>query len=168
MPTVLSTESETLPELLRVRAAELGDEQFVRDARTAWSYEEFARRVTEVAGGLRSLGVGQGDVVGVVLRNGPEYLEVWWAILWLGAVFNPVNPELTVGEAAGILEDSGACIVVCGGALGEELEERRDQLPELREIVVVDQTDPDPVALLRGSGAVLAPMDVSADELASL
>ena len=46
----------------------------------------------EVAAGLRELGVEQGDVVGVVLPNSPHYLEVWWAILWLGAIFNPVNP----------------------------------------------------------------------------
>ena len=67
----------------------------------AWTYAEFHHRVTEIAAGLRAAGVKRGDVVGVVLRNGPEYLEVWWAILWLGAVFNPVNPDLTAREAVG-------------------------------------------------------------------
>jgi long-chain acyl-CoA synthetase len=168
MASVLSTESVTLPELLRTRAVELADERFVADRRRAWGYGEFAHRVCEIAGGLRSLGVGRGDVVGVVMRNGPEYLEAWWAILWLGAVFNPVNPELTADEASGILGDSGACIVVCGDPLASELYERRDQLTDLRDIVVVDQAAPDPLAALRVAGAVSEPEPVRHDDLASL
>jgi long-chain acyl-CoA synthetase len=168
MTSVLSTESLTLPELLRARGAELAEEPFVRDGRVAWRYGEFSDRVTEIAGGLRALGVGYGDVVGVVLRNGPEYLEVWWAILWLGAVFNPVNPELTATEAAGILGDSGACVVVCDASLAAQLDERRDQLPGLRELVVADQSLADPLAALRGAGAVEEPERVRADDLASL
>jgi long-chain acyl-CoA synthetase len=168
MSTVLSTESVTLPELLRTRADELGDEQFVRDARRAWRYGEFADRVAEIAGGLRALGVRRGDVVGVVLRNGPEYLEVWWAILWLGAVFNPVNPELTVSEAAGILGDSGAGVVVCGESLAGELDDRRDQLPQLRELVIVDQAAADPLSSLRGAAAVEHAESVQPDDLAAL
>ncbi len=113
MSPVLSTDSATLPDLLRTRAAELSGAPFVRDANIEWSYGEFARRVTEIAAGLDGLGIARGDVVGVVLPNGPEYLEVWWAILWIGAVFNPVNPDLTGREATAILSDSGAVAVVC-------------------------------------------------------
>src|ERR1700731_2482537 len=102
MTTVLSTEPSTLPELLKTRAYELGDAPFLRSVDVEWSYGEFARRVTEIASGLREIGVRRGDIVGVVLRNGPEYLEIWWAILWLGAVLNPVNPDLTGREVAQI------------------------------------------------------------------
>jgi long-chain acyl-CoA synthetase len=144
MTTVLSTEPTTLPELLRTRAQELPDERFVRDVRTAWTYGEFTHRVTEIAGGLQNLGVGRGDVVGVILRNGPEYLEVWWAILWLGAVFNPVNPELTPHEVTGILSDSGASVVICDGALAAELHDRLDELPQLRETVTVEYGPDEP------------------------
>ena len=113
MYRALQTDFESLPQVLAVRAGEIGDERFVRDAHQEWSYGEFHQRVTEVAAGLRELGVEQGDVVGVVLPNSPHYLEVWWAILWLGAIFNPVNPVLTGREAAGILADSEAVCVVC-------------------------------------------------------
>jgi len=99
MYRALQTDFESLPQVLAVRAGEIGDERFVRDAHQEWSYGEFHQRVTEVAAGLRELGVEQGDVVGVVLPNSPHYLEVWWGILWLGAIFNPVNPVLTGREA---------------------------------------------------------------------
>jgi long-chain acyl-CoA synthetase len=167
---VLSTEIETLPELLRVRAAELGDARFVRDARQAWSYAEFAHRVTEIAAGLRARGIGPGDVVGVVLPNGMEYLEVWWAVLWSGAVFNPVNPDLTVREAVGILADSGAVAIVCRAERTLDFAAVRDDLPAVRELIGVTAgaDAADPLAALRGDGLLEEPAPVRADDLMSL
>src|SRR5262245_19217340 len=78
MSELLSTEVGTLPELLRLRARELGDTRFVRDARQEWSYAEFVHRASQMAAGLRELVVRRGDVVGVILPNSPHYLEVWW------------------------------------------------------------------------------------------
>jgi long-chain acyl-CoA synthetase len=166
MSAVLSTDVRTLPELLRVRAAELGDEPFVRDAYQDWSYAEFAHRVTEVAAGLRASGVGEGDVVGVILPNSPHFLEVWWATLWLGATFNPVNPALTAREAVGILEDSGAVCVVCTAEAAAGLSEHRDKLPSLREVVIAEV--PDQAAALRGHGTVDEPARVHPRDLAHL
>ena len=166
MSSVLSTDVATLPELLRTRADELGDAHFVRDAHQQWSYAQLAERVAQVAAGLRARGVGEGDVVGVVLPNSPHYLEVWWAILWLGATFNPVNPALTAREAAGILSDSGAICVVCTPESAAGLEEHRADLPALREIVVADGEDP--LTSLRGDGTVAEPATIDADALAAL
>jgi long-chain acyl-CoA synthetase len=167
MTAALSTEIATLPELLRTRAQELGDATFVRDKDVDWSYGEFARRVAEIAGGLRALGVGRGDVVGIVLPNGPEYLEAWWAILWLGGVFNPVNPALTGREAVGILSDSGASVVICEQPTAAVLDERRSQLPALREVVLVDRAASDPMSALRAS-PVGEPEHTGWDDLCSL
>jgi long-chain acyl-CoA synthetase len=166
MSGVLSTEVRTLPELLQARARELGEARFVRDMHQEWSYAEFAARVTEVAAGLRARGVGRGDVVGVVLPNSPHYLEVWWSILWLGATFNPVNPALTAGEAAGILSDSGAMCVVCTPESADGLAEHRDELPALRETVVAERNDA--AAALRGHGTVAEPAGTGAGDLAAL
>jgi long-chain acyl-CoA synthetase len=166
MSELLSTEAGTLPELLRLRARELGDTRFVRDAHQEWSYAEFAHRATEMAAGLRELGIGRGDVVGVILPNSPHYLEVWWGILWLGATFNPVNPALTAREAAGILSDSGAVCVVCTPEAAAGLEQLRDELLDLREVVIAEGEDP--VAALRGAGTVDDPEAIDGGQLASL
>jgi long-chain acyl-CoA synthetase len=165
MYRALTTDIESLPDLLRVRAGEIADERFVRDANLEWTYGEFGHRVSEVAAGLRELGVEQGDVVGVILPNSPHYLEVWWAILWLGAVFNPVNPVLTSREAASILEDSEAVVAVCTPEAAAGLEARRTDLPKLREIVAAEGSDP--AATLRGHGIVEQPADVKGGDLAS-
>jgi long-chain acyl-CoA synthetase len=161
----LRTEARSLPELLATRAGEIGAERFVRDAQREWTYGELAERVAEVAAGLRERGVQQGDVVGVILPNSPHYLEVWWAILWLGATFNPVNPALTAREAAGILADSGASLLVCTPEAAEGLEQHRDELPALREIVAAPGADP--AVPLRGAGRVADPAAIEPGEIAS-
>src|SRR6201991_1874016 len=138
MYRALQTHFESLPQLLAARAGESGGERFVRDAERVWTYGEFHARVTEVAAGLRELGVEPGDVVGVVLPNSPHYLEVWWSILWLGAIFNPVNPALAAREQVGGLADSEARVVVCTTELAAGLEANRDELPNLREIVAAE------------------------------
>jgi long-chain acyl-CoA synthetase len=166
MSGVLSTEIGTLPALLRLRADELGDAPFVRDAHQDWSFAEFEHRVSEVAAGLRARGVGQGDIVGVVLPNSPHYLEVWWAILWLGATFNPVNPALTAREAVGILADSGAVCVVCTPEAAVGLREHGAELPALREIVVAEGADA--AAALRGAATVDDHAPIQANQLAAL
>jgi acyl-CoA synthetase (AMP-forming)/AMP-acid ligase II len=165
MYKALTTDFESLPELLRVRASEVGEQRFVRDVHQEWTYGEFADRVTEVAAGLEELGVRQGDVVGVILPNSPHYLEVWWGILWLGATFNPVNPALTSREAASILADSGASVVVCTPEAAAGLHERRDELPQLREIVAA--AGDDPAATLRGRGRREEHAKIAAGDLAS-
>jgi long-chain acyl-CoA synthetase len=155
----LSTDVSTLPDLLLRRAGELPDAPFLRHASARWTYGDFGHRVAQVAAGLRDAGVGREDVVGVILRNGPEYLEVWWAILWLGAVFNPVNPDLTGREASGILSDSGATTVVCTEEAAAALQEH--DLPALRQVITnIDS--------LRGSGTIDEPEPVASDALASL
>jgi long-chain acyl-CoA synthetase len=165
MSAVLSTEARTLPELLQVRAREVGDERFVRDARLEWTYGEFAHRVTQIAAGLRARGVEQGDVVGVILPNSPYYLEVWWAILWLGATFNPVNPVLTAREAVGILSDSGAMCAVCTPEAAAGLREHEADLPGLRELIVAEGEDL--LATLRGEGTIGDPAAVEAGDVAA-
>jgi long-chain acyl-CoA synthetase len=168
MTTVLSSDPATLPELLHTRAHELGDARFVRDARISWSYADFAERVGEVAAGLQSLGVGAGDVVAVILQNCPPYLEAWWGILWTGAVFNPVNPSYTGREAAQILEDSGASVVICDEPMAAALEPHLGELAAVRHVVVVRPDAEDPLAELREAGAAPAPAEVRPDDLAAL
>jgi long-chain acyl-CoA synthetase len=168
MTKALSIEFSTLPELLRTRAGELGDSRFLRDAEVDWSYAEFARRVSEIAGGLDAAGVRRGDVVAVVLRNAPAYLEIWWAILWLGAVFNPVNPDLTIREATQILGDSGAKLAVCQEEAAAALERAHDRVPALARVISVDLDAEDPLADLRRDGGLREAADVRPEDLAAL
>ena len=62
------------------------------------TYAEFDARVEEAARGLNALGVEAGGHVVVHLRNSPEFLISWFAIVRLGATMVPSNIANTAGE----------------------------------------------------------------------
>ncbi|ACI59655.1 AMP-dependent synthetase and ligase (plasmid) [Rhizobium leguminosarum bv. trifolii WSM2304] len=55
-------------------------------------------RIDQVVRRLRSLGVQQGDAFAVFGQNHPEHLYCYYAASKMGAVFVPVNPNLTASE----------------------------------------------------------------------
>jgi long-chain acyl-CoA synthetase len=72
------------------------------------SFGELNRRHRLLAGALQAGGVGAGERIGVISANAPEFLEVTSGALRAGIVPVPINPLLTAGEVAYLLEDSGA------------------------------------------------------------
>jgi long-chain acyl-CoA synthetase len=67
-----------------------------------------AARGARFAGGLAGLGLREGDVVAVLLRNDPAYADVIQACRIGGFVYCPVNWHFAPAEIRFILEDSGA------------------------------------------------------------
>ena len=76
------------------------------------TYAEFYERVLRLAGFMRTKGIGEGDVVAVVMKNSPAFLEAAFAASHLGAVFLPVNFRLARDEVAYITGDGGARLVL--------------------------------------------------------
>jgi long-chain acyl-CoA synthetase len=74
-------------------------------------------RVRRAAGALERLGVRQGDVVCILLHNGPAFLEAQLAARLLGAYWCPINWHYKADEAGWILRDSGAKVLVTDDAL---------------------------------------------------
>jgi len=67
-----------------------------------------AQRAAQVAQGLVEMGVGEGDVIALMLRNDLPYLELMQACRLVGCYFCQVNWHLTAAEVGYILADSGA------------------------------------------------------------
>jgi fatty-acyl-CoA synthase len=59
------------------------------------TYREFEARVHRLAGGLASLGVAQGDTVGVMDWDSHRYLECFFAVPMMGAVLHTINVRLS-------------------------------------------------------------------------
>ena len=70
------------------------------------------RRGEQVAAGLAAMGIGQGDVVAVLLRNGMPYLEIIQACERLGCYYCPINWHYTPDEVAYLVRDSGARLLI--------------------------------------------------------
>ena len=69
-------------------------------------------RVRRAAAAFAGQGVRRGDRVAVLMTNRPEFLESVLAASAIGAIAVPVNFRLAPAEAAYILQDSGASLVV--------------------------------------------------------
>jgi O-succinylbenzoate-CoA ligase len=69
-------------------------------------------RANRTANALRALGVAPGDRVALLMMNGVEFTESFFAIAKIGAVVVPLNWRLVADELAFILGDSGATVLV--------------------------------------------------------
>ncbi len=70
------------------------------------SVAEVADRVARLAGAFQSLGVGEGDRIGILSLNSDRYSEYLLATPWAGAVLNPINIRWSAAEIAYSLRDS--------------------------------------------------------------
>jgi long-chain acyl-CoA synthetase len=73
---------------------------------------ELNERAARAASGLASLGVGEGDIVALFLRNDLAFFEASTAAGLLGAYPTPVNWHGTPEEARYIFENTGAKVIL--------------------------------------------------------
>ncbi|HYZ22355.1 MAG TPA: AMP-binding protein, partial [Rhodopila sp.] len=85
--------------------------------RRTWA--ETADRIAKLAGGLRKLGIAQGDRVAILALNSDRYFELLYAVPCLGAIVVPLNIRLAAPEIAFTLEDSGARMLVVDDAYAD-------------------------------------------------
>jgi long-chain acyl-CoA synthetase len=80
------------------------------------SGRELLERVRDFSLGLSALGMTRGDRVALLAESGPDWVIADLAILAAGAVVVPIYPTLAKGQAAFILENSGATLAVVSTA----------------------------------------------------
>ncbi|MCK6065993.1 MULTISPECIES: acyl-CoA synthetase [Microbacterium] len=76
------------------------------------TYSQLADAADRVSAVLRQRGVGKGDRVAYLGENSPEFLQVLFGTVQLGAVFVPVNTRLAPPEVTHVLTDSGAVALI--------------------------------------------------------
>ena len=78
--------------------------------------QELLDQVERVAGGLRAHGIREGDRVGLILENCPEFVVSFYAVAACGAVNVPLSIEFASDEIGYFLEDAAAKCVIVDGA----------------------------------------------------
>lgn len=73
---------------------------------------EVVDRGARLAGGLRRLGLEEGAVVAVLLRNDPVFADVVFACRSAGTYYCPINWHFMPEEVRYLLEDSGARVLI--------------------------------------------------------
>jgi long-chain acyl-CoA synthetase len=109
-----------------------------RGAGTILDYRSLARRSGGLARGLReTLGLAQGERVGVVMPNTPQYLEVLFAIWQAGLIAVPMNARLHGREIAFILQSSQARCCFVSSETEEAVAGIAGAVPSLARVVAV-------------------------------
>ena len=76
------------------------------------TYAELNRRVNRVCALLLAHGVQAGDRVAYLLPTGPELIEVYYAIQYVGATAVPLNLRSIPREVSYLVRSSGAGVLV--------------------------------------------------------
>lgn len=93
------------------------------------TYGQLADRASRLTHLLRSYGLEAGDVVALFIDNTARFHEVTWACRLGGFYFVTINNHLGPDEAAYILNDSGAKVVVASAKLPASASIKADLAP---------------------------------------
>lgn len=92
----------TIPELFDVAVERAPSKSWLTFEDSTFTYEQAHQLIAAAAASLLDMGVERGTPVLATTRNSPDYLFTWLALMRLGAVLLPTNPEGTEVELAGL------------------------------------------------------------------
>ncbi|KUH87945.1 MULTISPECIES: long-chain-fatty-acid--CoA ligase [unclassified Mycobacterium] len=104
----------TVADIARVYGAERPDAVALVAGDRTLTFADLDERSNRAAQAFRAAGVGFGDRVAFIEKNGIEFFEVVCALSKLGAIVVPVNWRLAPAEMAHIIDDADARVVVVG------------------------------------------------------
>ena len=157
-------QADTYPKLLRLNACEHGGEIALREKDfglwNPFTWNDYLTRVRDFTLGMVELGLGRGDVVGIIGDNRPDWVSAEIASHAIGAMSLGLYRDVLDEEAAYLLNYGEARLVF---AEDEEQVDKlltlADRVPHLKRIVYSDP---------RGMRKYDDPRLMKADELAAL
>ena len=76
------------------------------------TYGQFRQNVEAKAVFLQSRGIREGDRVGLISKNCPQFVETYFACALAGAIVVPINFQLVTAEIAYICQDTGMKVLI--------------------------------------------------------
>ena len=101
-------------------------------------YGALMRRAKCASAVLRTLGVKVGDRVATLAWNTQAHVEVWYAVMGMGAVCHTLNPRLTAAQSAAMIAKSEAQLLVVSADLALLARQIAETAGTVRKIIVID------------------------------
>lgn len=120
-----------LSSFIRYHAARTPEKTALVYAGQTVSYAELDARILAVAAALVARGTGPGDVVAMMMKNSAAFIEIAFAVSYLGAVFLPINYRLAADEVEFITTNAAARLILAD-------EEFAGRLPTGLDAVLLD------------------------------
>lgn len=96
------------------------------------TYKELDDNSARLASALHAIGLRKGDVIAMISDNAAEAFEIYWAALRSGLYITAVNWHLAAEEAAYILRDCGARVIIASAGVKELAEAVLDLVSEVQ------------------------------------
>lgn len=154
-----SHHARTTPDALALVVADTGE---------TLTYRQLDQGSNRVAHLLRAHGIAPGDRIGVMMRNSPAFAQVYWGATRCGAMVTLLSTHLKPDEAAYILGDAGARLLVLSASIGETpralAADRATLIPGVEAVFFADD---EPIAGAQSLAEALAtmPAEPVADEI---
>jgi long-chain acyl-CoA synthetase len=110
-------------------STEFADRDYLVYDDQRWTYAEAHAEVAALASWLAEQGVQPGDRVAIAMRNYPEHMLAYWAIVSMGAVVVGMNAWWVGAEMVYGIQDSEPKVIIADAERLERLMPVRDQVP---------------------------------------
>ncbi len=135
---------ETIDANFAAAVAKFADRDALVDvpAGRRWTYRELDGEIQRVALGLRGLGVGKGDRVGIWAPNRAEWVFTQYATARIGAILVNINPAYRMHELEYVLNQAGIRTLVAVPSFKTSdyaamIEQVRPRCAELRDVLLI-------------------------------
>ncbi len=102
------------------------------------SYTALRTRSLAISSLLGGFGIGQGDRVATLAWNSAAHVELWYAVMGMGAVCHTLNPRLTGPQLASMAVQSGAKLLVASADLLPLATLIAERAPAIERILLID------------------------------
>ncbi len=104
------------------------------------TFRELNDRVNRLAGSLLDSGLRKGDRIGVLVHNGHQFLEIYFASAKTGAVFCPYNNHFKRWELKDIIDYSTPRYLIVDGDFVETVSDLKPELKSVETFVGLEKT----------------------------
>ncbi len=105
------------------------------------TYQQLDERSNQFAHLLRDAGLKAGDHIAVMLENHARFFEICWGAQRAGIIFTAISTRLKAGEAAYIIENCAAKLLVTSHALGTLAQALLPSMSKVSTRLMVDGAD---------------------------
>ncbi len=123
-------------------AAGAGGRPALREGDRVWTYDALASNVARLSSALRTLRLGRGERVLILMRDTLEAAAAILAVIHAGAVAVPVSELSTPDDVGEFVVRAGAVIAIVDGPHEAVVDAIRAETPLLREVVCVGASLP--------------------------
>jgi len=103
-----------------------------------FTFSDLNERSNRLANALAGLGIKKGDRVAMLQVNCNEYVEAYYAVAKLGAIFVPLNFRAKENELTHMLKHSEAQAILTGKRYADMVKEMSKSLPLLKRYICIE------------------------------